>query len=217
MPRDYKTSKPRIPAKKPPSRGSGNFMAGLLLGLLVAGGVFVYERQSQPRVTPVATSKNETAPPRTDRTKPSESRTAEGVQSSTPAASAAKPAPAKPKPVVAAQPADPQFDFYEMLPKFEVVIPEQDESTPAQNRSAAMQKGVYILQAGSFRNSEDAERVRALIALQGVQSKVQRVTIDRDTWHRVRIGPITDLNKLEDTRSRLRQAQIEALVIRVGG
>jgi cell division protein FtsN len=122
------------------------------------------------------------------------------------------------KPLAAAKPADPQFDFYEMLPKFEVVIPEQDESTPAQPRGSPMQKaGVYILQAGSFRNNADAERVRALIALQGVQSKVQRVAIDRDTWYRVRIGPITDLRKLEDTRSKLRQAQIEALVIRVGG
>jgi cell division protein FtsN len=105
-----------------------------------------------------------------------------------------------------------------MLPKFEVVIPEQDESAPAQSRVAALQKaGVYVLQAGSFRNSADAERVRAMIALQGVQSKIQRVSIDRDTWHRVRIGPITDLRKLEDTRDKLRQVQIEALVIRVGG
>lgn len=77
--------------------------------------------------------------------------------------------------------------------------------------------GVYMLQAGSFRNSADAERVRALIGLQGVPSKIQQVTIDRDTWHRVRIGPITDLKKLEDTRAKLRQADVEALVIRVGG
>ncbi len=55
-----------------------------------------------------------------------------------------------------------------------------------------------------------------LIALQGVESKIQKVTVDNDTWHRVRIGPITNLQKLEDTRSKLRQAQIEALVIRVG-
>lgn len=34
---------------------------------------------------------------------------------------------------------------------------------------------------------------------------------------RVRIGPITDLKKLEDTRAKLRQADVEALVIRVGG
>jgi cell division protein FtsN len=105
-----------------------------------------------------------------------------------------------------------------MLPKFEVVIPEQDESAPTQARSLPMQKpGVYMLQAGSFRTSADAERVRALIALQGVESKIQRVAIDRDTWHRVRIGPITNLERLEETRSKLRQAQIEALVIRVGG
>jgi cell division protein FtsN len=76
--------------------------------------------------------------------------------------------------------------------------------------------GAYILQAGSFRNFKDADRVRAQIALQGVESKVQKVTIDKDTWHRVRVGPITNLQKLEDTRSKLRQAQIDALVIRVG-
>ena len=44
----------------------------------------------------------------------------------------------------------------------------------------------------------------------------QHITIDKDTWHRVRIGPITNLQRLEDTRSKLRQAQIDALVIRVG-
>jgi cell division protein FtsN len=49
-----------------------------------------------------------------------------------------------------------------------------------------------------------------------VESKIQKVTVDTDTWHRVRIGPITDLQKLEETRSKLRGAQIEALVIRVG-
>jgi len=138
------------------------------------------------------------------------------VQSTTRALAPAK-RPEPPTAPPAAQPVDPEFDFYEMLPKFEVVIPEQDESAPAQTSSVPMQKpGVYMLQAGSFRSSTDAERVRALIALQGVQSRIQRVAIDRDTWHRVRIGPITNLKQLETTRSKLRQAQIEALVIRVG-
>ena len=52
--------------------------------------------------------------------------------------------------------------------------------------------------------------------MQGVESKIQKVTIDKDTWHRVRVGPITNLQKLEETRSKLRQARIDALVIRVG-
>ena len=124
---------------------------------------------------------------------------------------------AAPKPAPASQDQGTQFDFYEMLPKFEVVIPEKDGSGAAPSTTGSVQKpGAYVLQAGSFRNLADADRVRALIALQGVESKIQKVTIDNDTWHRVRIGPITNLQKLEETRSKLRQAQIEALVIRVG-
>jgi cell division protein FtsN len=52
--------------------------------------------------------------------------------------------------------------------------------------------------------------------MQGIESSIQKVTVDADTWHRVRIGPITDLNKLEDTRRKLREAQIDAMVIRLG-
>jgi cell division protein FtsN len=194
MPRDYKNHKRSEPA---PQRSGLGFFGGLVLGLFVALGIFIYDRRIQQE--PVAA-----APP----------------VASAPVA-AAKPTKqrgTKPKQSPEAVESGPQFDFYEMLPKFEVVIPEQDESAPAQARGAPMEKaGVYMLQAGSFRNSADAERVRALIGLQGVQSKIQQVTIDRDTWHRVRIGPITDLKKLEDTRTKLRQAEVEALVIRVGG
>jgi cell division protein FtsN len=46
---------------------------------------------------------------------------------------------------------------------------------------------------------------------------VQRVSVDEDVWHRVRIGPITDLGDLNRLRSRLRAADFaDALVIRVG-
>jgi cell division protein FtsN len=189
MARDYKNHR-RAEAATP--RSGPPFVGGLALGLVIALAVFAYDRRVPPPA--VATRKPVAV---------------------TPASRPTSPAP----PVVkVTRPPDPQFDFYEMLPKFEVVIPEQDESAPAQPRGAPMRKaGLYILQAGSFRNSADAERVRALIALQGVQSKIQRVAIDRDTWHRVRIGPISDLESLEETRGKLRQAQIEALVIRIGG
>ena len=46
-----------------------------------------------------------------------------------------------------------------------------------------------MLQAGSYKNFADADRVRAQLALQGIESKVQKVTVDNDTWHRIRIGP----------------------------
>ena len=54
------------------------------------------------------------------------------------------------------------------------------------------------------------------LALAGIESKVQKVTVDSDTWHRVRVGPITNLDELNRLRARLRQADVDALVIRVG-
>jgi len=75
---------------------------------------------------------------------------------------------------------------------------------------------VYVLQAGSYRNEADADRVRAQLALQGVNAKVQRVAVDTDVWHRVRIGPISSLEELNRVRRQLRAAEVDALVIRVG-
>jgi cell division protein FtsN len=110
-----------------------------------------------------------------------------------------------------------QYDFYELLPKFEVVVPEREKAEGPDSRAAAIERpGAYVLQAGSYRNFADADRVRAQLALQGVESKIQRVSIDNDTWHRVRIGPLSDLAELNRTRAKLRQADIDALVIRVG-
>jgi cell division protein FtsN len=167
--------------------GMAGFVLGLALGLGVAFGVYLYDRRSET----VA----QTAAPMTR----DERREA---------------AAAKPQPP---ERADEQFEFYEMLPKFEVVVPEKDGGAASDPSGVPVQRpGAYILQAGSFRNAADAERVRALIALEGVSSTIQKVTIDKDTWHRVRIGPITNLERLEDTRSRLREARIDALVIRVG-
>jgi cell division protein FtsN len=113
--------------------------------------------------------------------------------------------------------ADDQLDFYEMLPKFEVVVPEKDKDVSRNASAPRVDKpGAYVLQAGSYRNYADADRVKALLALQGVSSKVEKVTIDTDTWHRVRIGPLRDLKNLDDTRRKLREAQIDAIVIKVG-
>lgn len=188
MARDYKNSKSRGGGSSGLS-GIAGFVAGLALGLAVAVGVYLFDRRPAARLA-------QEAPPITRDESPA----------------TAKPAPAS------QQDAETQFDFYEMLPKFEVVIPEQDGAVPARPGGAGPveKPGAYILQAGSFRNHADADRVRALIAMQGVESKIQKVTIDRDTWHRVRVGPITNLKQLEETRSKLRNARIDALVIRVG-
>jgi cell division protein FtsN len=111
-----------------------------------------------------------------------------------------------------------KYDFYEMLPNFEVVVPEKDKDVKRDLPAAARieRPGVYVLQAGSYRNQADADRVRAQLALQGVDARVQRVAIDNDVWHRVRIGPISNLDELNKVRRQLRAAEVDALVIRVG-
>ncbi len=115
------------------------------------------------------------------------------------------------------EPPESRFDFYDMLPNFEVIIPEQEPDVSADTEPRAVVKpGVYVLQAGSFSAYADADRRRAELALHGIESRVQRVTIDDKTYHRVRIGPIDDLDELNILRSRLRQAKIDVLRIRLG-
>lgn len=125
--------------------------------------------------------------------------------------------PPAPAPAAAVdEPPKQRFDFYDMLPNFEVIIPEQepDVSTDTE-KQAVVEPGVYVLQAGSFTQHIDADRRRAQLALQGIESTIQRVTIDDKTYHRVRIGPVEDLEELNVLRRRLREADIDVLRIRL--
>ena len=110
-----------------------------------------------------------------------------------------------------------RFTFYDMLPNFEVVIPEEEPDVALDAEpQAIVEPGLYVLQAGSFTLHTDADRRRAELALHGIESQIQRVTIDDKTYHRVRIGPTDDLDELNMLRSRLRTAQIDVLRIRLG-
>ena len=134
---------------------------------------------------------------------------------------AATPAPRKDAAAdkVAGEPEAPaaQYDFYDMLPKFEVVVPEKERDVRRDQPAVKIDRpGSYVLQVGSYRTPEDAERVRSQLGKQGVTATVQRVAVDADVWHRVRIGPIDNLDQLNRTRAQLRKSDIDALVIRIG-
>lgn len=110
-----------------------------------------------------------------------------------------------------------QYDFYEMLPKFEVVVPEKEQAVRRDAPNSSIERpGTYVLQVGTYRKLEDAQRVRQQLALQGVDASVQRVAVDNDVWHRVRVGPLTDLAEINRLRGKLRSADLDALVIRLG-
>ena len=112
---------------------------------------------------------------------------------------------------------EPRFTFYDLLPNFEVVTQDAEEEPveSAATPQAVVEPGVYVLQAGSFSTSTDADKRRAELALQGIESHIQRVKINERNYHRVLIGPVDDLDELNVLRSRLHAAKIDVLRIRV--
>lgn len=128
-----------------------------------------------------------------------------------------KPAPAAATVVKApAASTAPHYDFYKMLPSFQVVIPGQDKEVKSVAPATAVnQPGSYILQVGSFPNYADADKMKATLALQGIESSIQQVQVNNgSTWNRVRIGPIKDLKELNSIRAKLADDHIEPLVIK---
>ncbi len=107
------------------------------------------------------------------------------------------------------------YDFYDLLSKFEVVVPEKEHGAHVDAAARIERPGTYFLQAGSYRNQADAERVQARLARQNISANVQRVALDADVWYRIRIGPIKDLGQLNRVRQQLQAAEIDSLVIRV--
>jgi len=109
------------------------------------------------------------------------------------------------------------YDFYKMLPHFEVVVPEKERDVKRDVPTANIQRpGVYVLQAGSYRSEAEADRIAKQLSLEGIDAKVQRVAVDADVWYRVRIGPISKLDELNRMRHRLESADVDSIVIRIG-
>jgi len=119
-----------------------------------------------------------------------------------------------------------RFQFYTLLPEMEVVVPEPEGEAPPAGETGApvtqpppaqvTRPGTYVLQAGSFRRRADAERRKASLALLGVRSTIQAVTLENgETWYRVRIGPYTSLEDLNRTRALLQENDVDTLLVRL--
>lgn len=188
MTRDYKNVR-RDPDRDRPLPGWVWLLTGLTMGLAVALIVYL----NQPRLTPVAPS------------------AIIGSQSER----AIQPAQKKKE-----APAERRFDFYTLLPELEVVVPEDQapQSSAAVGAAApspaATATGPYVLQAGSFQRAQEADALKANLALLGVVADIQTVTVDNSIWHRVRVGPYTDLAELNRVRERLTRSHIDTVVLK---
>lgn len=112
----------------------------------------------------------------------------------------------------AAPPAGVRFEFPDMLRDAEVLVPYVEEYLQPE---ATVEDGVsYLLQAGAFRNEEDANRRRAQILLLDLEARTLRVTRQGATWHRVLVGPFPDRNLVRDAQLRLLEDRIDSIVLR---
>ena len=157
---------------------------GLSLGLLVALGVHLhYTRQAQATAEPVP------APP----VAPASATATDDAMVGAPETSAA----------------DPGLDFYDMLPKQEVEVPAHAKGDKTTTRSP-LPTGDVVLQAGSFKQPVEAEKMVAKLAYLGIDARIQRAPVDDETWYRVRIGPIETVEELHTVQSKLQEAEISA-------
>lgn len=186
------------------TQGQGSSMLvgiliGMMLGLVIAGGVAWYLQKSPGQFT--------------NQEKPLPEKSAATV-----------PAPATtPASGVAAD--KPRFEFYKVL------TDKQDTSasgqkggdkpaaqggklTPEQLQQAAA-KEIYYLQVGSFSNAEDADKLKAKLAMLGMEASVQVATIpDKGVWHRVRLGPYKGADEKNSALATLKQNGVEATAMR---
>jgi cell division protein FtsN len=117
----------------------------------------------------------------------------------------------------------PRFEFYKVLTDKQdstIAAPAKpaDKSQPAKTQPAEnkpVSTESNFLQAGSFSNVDDAEKLKAKLAMLGVEASIQTVTIpDKGMWHRVRSGPYKNVDEINSARILLKQNGVEATPIR---
>lgn len=116
-----------------------------------------------------------------------------------------------------AEPTPQRFDFYTLLPEMEVVITDDKLDEVMRALPKSDDRGPYVLQLGSFRRHDEADGLRARLALIGIEAGIQTVVIrDDDVWYRVRVGPYDSLRDVSQIRNRLNRNNISHMLIRLG-
>lgn len=108
----------------------------------------------------------------------------------------------------------PRFTFYDILPGQEVVVP--SNVTASAGKALPGDDGLYVIQVAAYRTQEDADAQKAKLALIGVESRIEKITIDnKDTYFRVRVGPSNSLAKAHTLMARLEQNGVQAVLIKL--
>lgn len=197
MTRDYKPT-----ASRQKSAGKNNaFFTGLLVGMILGIGVSVgvailVTGGESPFV------EHETSAPRSE---------ANAAQNAIPAA------PAEPE-TTESKPAANRFDFYKILPGESQVTEQEIQKSREAQQQAEVPSGQenYFLQVGAFQTEQEADNMKAKLALLGLEAVVQTASVpDKGVWHRVRVGPYTDLDQISKARAELARNDFNADLIKI--
>ncbi|MEQ1558934.1 MAG: SPOR domain-containing protein [Methyloglobulus sp.] len=116
------------------------------------------------------------------------------------------------------KPQPPQFDFYTILPKKEVVVPDYEIKTRTREEQVGKNKLTsYIMQAGSFKTFDEADQLRVKLALMGIESKIQKAKVENMIWYRVKIGPYSQMDSVNTIMSRLQKNGMKPVITEVDG
>lgn len=117
--------------------------------------------------------------------------------------------PVEPVPAPVETPRAPDYDFYKVLPGDTPAAPPEPKITvkPKPTR--------YFLQAGAFKDADEADNVKAQLALLGIEAQIQTSVVpDKGVVHRVRIGPFKAMDAVNNTRALLIQNNIDADLVK---
>lgn len=132
-------------------------------------------------------------------------------------------APVSPAAISGVADGKPRFEFYKVLTDKQDAPTVTEKPTEKQppvktqpvdgkpDSKLSLSQGTYFLQAGSYSSAEDAEKLKARLAMLGIESYIQVTTLaDKGVWHRVRIGPYTNTEEMNRTRSLLKENGMDA-------
>ncbi len=132
---------------------------------------------------------------------------------SKPAEMAPQPAPSRPSMTAV----EPPQQIAAMQPRIIPAEPVQQPVTPQvpQIKSPPPVQEKFFLQAGSFRKNDEAENLKARLALIGVFASIQPIDLaEKGTWYRVRIGPFASKTETDRISASLKENGMDAQFIK---
>ncbi len=109
-----------------------------------------------------------------------------------------------------------KLDFYKLLPGESLLPAPKREDKKVAKAEPAEKDVSYVLQAAAYANLEDADRLKARLALNGLEAHIEKIAIEgKGTHYRVRLGPYSKIEDLDAANARLEQLGIKAMRLKV--